>query len=58
MESDMQVNDVVKVVAPGHQYENQAGVVNKVEDGIHTVKLDTVEAPQLFTADELLFLAR
>ncbi len=54
----MQVNDVVKVVAPGHQYENQAGIVNAVDGELHTVKLDIVDTPQVFTVDELQFLAR
>ena len=54
----MQVNDLVKVAAPGHQYEGQAGVINAYADGVNTVKLDTVAEPQAFADDELQFLGR
>lgn len=54
----MQVNDLVKVVAPGHQYEGQAGIVNASHEGTNLVKLDLVEEPQPLTDDELQFLGR
>lgn len=54
----MQVNDQVKIVAPGHQYENQAGLVVAQSGELSTVKLDLVETPQEFTQDELQFLGR
>ena len=54
----MQVNDLVKVSAAGHEHEGLAGIVQANADGINSVKLDLVEAPAAFTDDELQFLGR
>lgn len=54
----MQVNDQVKVIAPGHQFEGQAGLVVAEAGDVSTVKLDLVETPQDFASDELQFLGR
>ena len=54
----MQVNDLVKVIAPGHEFEGQAGIINDSADGVNTVKLDLVEEPQAMADDELIFLGR
>jgi hypothetical protein len=54
----MQVNDLVKVIAPGHKFEGQAGIVNSYAEGANVVKLDTVDEPQLLADDELQFLGR
>ena len=54
----MQGNDLVKVVAPGHQYEGQAGIVHNCVEGVNAVKLDLVDEVQHFADDELSFLGR
>lgn len=54
----MQVNDLVKVSAPGHTHEGKAGIVTVSADGINTVKLDLEDTPVEVTDDELTFLGR
>ena len=56
----MQVNDLVKVSAPGHEFEGQAGIVNAFDAAtdVNTVKLDNEAGPKLFASDELQFLGR
>lgn len=54
----MQVNDLVKVSAPGHANEGEAGIVIASGNGENTVKLDLAETPIIVTDDELQFLGR
>ena len=51
---------LVKVSAPGHEFEGQAGIVNAFDaaNDVNTVKLDSEAEPQLFASDELQFLGR
>lgn len=53
----MQPWNQVLVKDEENQYHGQAGVVQEVQaGGLNVVKLDTVEAPQEFTDDQLQVL--
>lgn len=56
----MQVWDQVKVIAQGHQYEGQAGLIVKADQTNReaVLKLDTVSDPVVISFDGLQFLGR
>lgn len=54
----MQVNDLVKVSAEGHEFEGQAGIVIESSGTENVVKLDLQDAPATLQNSELTFLGR